>query len=58
MCIVNSFPLDVHYFNEQSGSQSYVPPDEQDGKALAPALDLLDGAKSNPAFLPNPKSEI
>jgi hypothetical protein len=46
MCIVNSFPLDVHCFNEQSGSQSYVPPDEQDDKALGPALDLLHSAKS------------
>jgi carboxyl-terminal processing protease len=42
--------------DERSGSQSYIPPDEKDDKALALALDLLRGTKSNPAFPPNPKS--
>jgi carboxyl-terminal processing protease len=41
--------------DEQNGSQSYTPPDEKDDKALNVALDLLHGAKSNPAFPPNPK---
>jgi carboxyl-terminal processing protease len=42
--------------DEQGGSQSYVPPDEKDDKALTMALELLRGSKSNPAFPPNPKS--
>jgi carboxyl-terminal processing protease len=42
--------------DEQGGSQSYVPPDEKDDKALAMALDLLRGTKTNAAFPPNPKS--
>jgi carboxyl-terminal processing protease len=41
---------------EQSGSQSYVPPEEKNDKALSLALDLLRGVKTNPAFPPNPKS--
>jgi carboxyl-terminal processing protease len=43
---------------EKSGSQSYVPPDEKDDKALKEALDLLRGAVSNAAFPPNPKSAV
>jgi carboxyl-terminal processing protease len=42
--------------DEEAGSQSYVPPDEKDDKALAMALDLLRGTKTNPAFPPNPKA--
>jgi carboxyl-terminal processing protease len=42
--------------DEQGGSQSYVPKDEKDDKALKMALDLLRGVQSNPAFPPNPKS--
>ena len=42
--------------DEQGGSQSYVPPDQKDDKALAMALELLRGSKTNPAFPPNPKS--
>jgi carboxyl-terminal processing protease len=42
--------------DEQGGSQSYVPPEEKDDKALTMALELLRGIKSNPAFPPNPKS--
>jgi carboxyl-terminal processing protease len=41
---------------EEAGSQSYVPADEKDDKALAMALELLRGTKTNPAFPPNPKS--
>jgi carboxyl-terminal processing protease len=43
---------------EQSGSQSYVPPDESDDKALKMALDLLRGTATNAAFPPNPKSAV
>jgi carboxyl-terminal processing protease len=39
---------------EQTGSQSYVPPDESDDKAIKMALDLLRGTASNAAFPPNP----
>jgi carboxyl-terminal processing protease len=39
---------------EQTGSQSYVPPDESDDKALKMALDLLRGTATNAAFPPNP----
>jgi carboxyl-terminal processing protease len=42
--------------DEQGGSQSYIPPEEKDDKALTAALELLRGTKSNPAFPPNPKS--
>jgi carboxyl-terminal processing protease len=38
---------------EQSGSQSYVPADAKDDKALATALALLRGTMTNPAFPPN-----
>ncbi len=41
---------------EKSGSQSYVPPDAKDDKALNTALELLRGTQTNPAFPPNPKS--
>src|SRR5271156_998206 len=42
--------------DEQGGSQSYVPPEAKDDKALNMALELLRGTKVNPAFPPNPKS--
>jgi carboxyl-terminal processing protease len=42
--------------DEQGGSQSYVPPDAKDDKALNMALELIRGTKNNPAFPPNPKS--
>ncbi len=42
--------------DEQGGSQSYIPPDAKDDKALNMALELLRGTKTNPAFPPNPKS--
>jgi carboxyl-terminal processing protease len=41
---------------EQGGSQSYVPTDEKDDKALKMALDLMRGVRTHPAFPPNPKS--
>src|SRR5579862_704857 len=44
--------------SEKSGSQSYVPPDEKDDKALKEALDLLRGATTNAAFPPNPKAAV
>src|SRR5215510_9755094 len=39
---------------EGAGSQSYVPPDPKDDKALNMALDLLRGIKVNSAFPPPP----
>jgi carboxyl-terminal processing protease len=42
--------------DEHGGSQSYVPPEAKDDKALNMALDLIRGKKINPAFPPNPKS--
>jgi carboxyl-terminal processing protease len=44
--------------SEKSGSQSYVPPDEKNDKALHMALDLLRGTATNAAFPPNPKAPI
>jgi carboxyl-terminal processing protease len=43
---------------EQSGSQSYVPPNESDDKALKMGLDLLRGTASNAAYPPNPKAAV
>ena len=43
---------------EQSGSQSYVPPDEKNDKALQQAIDLLRGTATNAAFPPNPKAPV
>lgn len=42
--------------DEQKGSQSYIPPDQKDDKALHYALDLLRGVKTNTAFPPSPRS--
>ena len=44
--------------HEESGSQSYVPPDEKDDKALKEGLDLLRGAISDAAFPPNSKAAV
>ena len=41
---------------EQTGSQSYVPPDLKNDKALIMAEELLRGTKTNPAFPPNVKN--
>jgi len=43
---------------EQTGSQSYVPPDESDDKAIKMALDLLRGTATNAAFPPVPKAAV
>jgi carboxyl-terminal processing protease len=48
--------LKVQEGEEQTGSQSYIPPDQKDDKALNMALELLRGTKSNPAFPPNTKA--
>ena len=41
---------------EQTGSQSYIPPNAKDDKALAMALDLMHGTKVDPAFQPTVKN--
>jgi carboxyl-terminal processing protease len=41
---------------EKTGSQSYIPPDTKNDKALNMALDLLRGKTTNPAFPPNTKA--
>jgi carboxyl-terminal processing protease len=41
--------------DEQKGSQSYVPPDVKDDKALQTALTLLRGTRTDPAFPPKPE---
>jgi carboxyl-terminal processing protease len=43
---------------EQTGSQSYIPPDPKNDKALHMADDLLRGTQVNSAFPPNPKAPI
>src|ERR1700739_916367 len=44
--------------SEETGSQSYVPPNQSDDKAIKMALDLLRGTASNAAFPPNPKAAV
>src|SRR5262245_21677685 len=39
---------------EETGSQSYIPPDPKNDKALNMALDLLRGVKAHSAFPPTP----
>jgi carboxyl-terminal processing protease len=41
---------------EQTGSQSYIPPDPKDDKALHTALDLMRGIAKNPAYPPSQKA--
>jgi carboxyl-terminal processing protease len=43
---------------EQTGSQSYIPPDPKDDKALRAAVDLLRGATTNAAFPPAAKRPV
>ncbi|HMJ45344.1 MAG TPA: S41 family peptidase [Pseudolabrys sp.] len=43
---------------EQTGSQSYVPPDKANDKALTMAMDLLRGTQQNSAFPPSGKSTV
>jgi carboxyl-terminal processing protease len=40
--------------DEQKGSQSYVPKEAKDDKALQTALALIRGTETNPAFPPSP----
>ena len=42
--------------DEQTGSQSYIPPDPKNDKALKMALDLIRGITTNAAYPPNPKA--
>jgi carboxyl-terminal processing protease len=44
--------------DEQTGSQSFIPQDPKDDKALNLAYDLLRGTKVNAAFPPNPKTAV
>src|SRR5215471_3481635 len=44
--------------DEQTGSQSYIPPDPKDDKALHTALDLIRGIQENSAYPPNPKTAV
>jgi carboxyl-terminal processing protease len=44
--------------DEQTGSQSFIPPDPKDDKALNFAYELLRGTKVNAAFPPNPKAGV
>jgi len=50
--------LKVQEGEEKTGSQSYIPPDAKDDKALHEALDLMRGVKSNPAYPPNTKAAL
>ncbi len=43
---------------EQTGSQSYVPPDEKDDKALAAAYNVLRGVTVNADVPPAPKATV
>jgi len=44
--------------DEQTGSQSYIPPDPKDDKALNTALELIRGIQKNSAYPPNPKASV
>jgi carboxyl-terminal processing protease len=44
--------------DEQTGSQSYVPPDPKNDKALIMASELIRGIQKNAAFPPNPKQAV
>ena len=44
--------------DEATGSQSYIPPDPKDDKALHMALDLIRNIKTHAAFPPNPKAGV
>ena len=44
--------------SEESGSQSYVPTDEKDDRALKEAFDLLRGTITDAAFPPDPKAAV
>jgi carboxyl-terminal processing protease len=42
--------------DEQTGSQSYIPPEQKDDKALNYAFELIRGMKTHAAYPPNPKA--
>jgi len=42
--------------DEATGSQSYIPPDPKNDKALKTALDLIRGIQTNAAYPPNPRA--
>jgi carboxyl-terminal processing protease len=44
--------------DEQTGSQSYIPPDPKNDKALKMALDLIRGTITNAAYPPNTKAGV
>ncbi|MFL6803080.1 MAG: S41 family peptidase [Xanthobacteraceae bacterium] len=44
--------------DEQTGSQSYIPPDPKDDKALKMGVDLLRGATNNAAFPPDTQRAV
>ena len=44
--------------SEELGSQSYVPTDEKDDRALKEAFDLLRGTITDAAFPPDPKAAV
>lgn len=48
----------VEESDEGSGSVAYVPPEAKDDIQLNYALDLLRGAKTDPAFPPNPEKAV
>jgi carboxyl-terminal processing protease len=50
--------LKVQEGDEKTGSQSYIPTDVKNDKALNEAMELLRGTKSNPAFPPNTKAAL
>jgi len=43
---------------EETGSQSYIPPDAKNDKALNTALDLIRGIQKNSAYPPNPRTPV
>ena len=44
--------------SEEFRSQSHVPPDEKDNRAIKEAVDLLRGTITDTAFPPNPKAAV
>jgi carboxyl-terminal processing protease len=44
--------------DEATGSQSYVPPDPKNDKALITASELIRGVQKNSAYPPNPKQAV
>jgi carboxyl-terminal processing protease len=44
--------------DERTGSQSYIPPDPKDDKALHTALDLVRGIQKNPTYPPDEKAAV